>query len=168
MAEWTILPLSRIHDRTEFSCGKAALDLFLKSNVTQYEKRHLARTYIATEPGSTKVAGYYTLAAGTLDISLLPEGTQRKLPKHPIPTVHLARLAVDTTFRGRRLGETLLFHGLKATLEISERLGAFGVDVWAIDDEAVAFYRKYGFEELEGDPHHLFLPLKTAEAMFDF
>jgi hypothetical protein len=47
----------------------------------------------------------------------------------------------------------------------SRALGAFAVDVRAIDDEARAFYRKYGFLPLEDDPLHLYLPMKTVEAM---
>ena len=49
---------------------------------------------------------------------------------------------------------------------VSETLGAFAVDVWAMDDEARAFYEKYGFATLEDNPSHLYLPMKTVEAMF--
>ncbi len=73
---------------------------------------------------------------------------------------------MDRTFRGKRLGETLLFHALRNALTASETVGAFAVDVWAIDDEARAFYEKYGFVPLEDNPSHLYLPMKTVEAMF--
>ncbi len=165
MAEWTISPLSKTHERTTFSCGKAALDSFLQSHATQYEKRRLARTYIATEPGEIKAAGYYTLAAGSLDVSVLPATERKKLPKHPVPTIHLARLAVDSAHRGQRLGETLLMHALKTALASAEKLGVFAVDVWAIDDEAAAFYRKYGFTALEDDPRHLLMAMTTVTAL---
>jgi ribosomal protein S18 acetylase RimI-like enzyme len=164
MPEWTISPLTKIHDRAEFSCGKASLDSFLRSHVTQYEKRRLARTYVATELGSTKVAGYYTLAAGALDASVLPEALRKKLPEHPIPTAHLARLAVDSSYKGKRLGERLLLHALDNALESAKIMGVFGVDVWAIDEQASAFYQKYGFTSLADDPHHLLLATKTIEA----
>ncbi len=167
MAEWIISPLSKAHERAGFSCGKAPLDLFLLAHVSQYEKRRLARTYVATEAGSTIVAGYYTLATGSLDASVLPQPLRKKLPNYPIPTIHLGRLAVDTNCRGRRLGETLLLHALKLAHESSERIGIFGVDVWAIDDEAAAFYRKYGFIALEDDPQHLLLSLKTFNRALD-
>ena len=144
---------------------QSALDAFLQSHVTQYEKRRLARTYIATEPGAMKAAGYYTLAAGSLDVSLLPASERKKLPKHPIPTIHLARLAVDSAHRSQRLGETLLMHALKTALASAEKLGVFAVDVWAIDEEAAAFYRKYGFTALEDDPHHLLLAMNTVSAL---
>ncbi len=167
MADWVFERLQAAHERREFSCGKLPLDAFLRTLVSQYEKRRLGRTFVATKPGEQRVAGYYTLAAGSFDATCLPAALRKKLPKHPIPTVHIGRLAVDQSFRGLRLGETLLFHALHAALELSERLGAFAVDVWAIDDEALAFYEKYGFIRLEDNPRHLYLPMKTVQAMFD-
>ena len=143
--DWVISRLDKNHDRRQFDCGKAPLDEYLSTLVSQYEKRRLGRTYVATEPNSSRVAGYYTLAAGSIGVSVLAESARKKLPKHPVPVIHLGRLAVDQLYRGRRLGETLLLHALQNALELSEKLGAFAVDVRAIDNEAVAFYRKYGF-----------------------
>jgi ribosomal protein S18 acetylase RimI-like enzyme len=166
MAEWVIERLQARHERSAFSSGRPSLDTFMRTLVSQYEKRRLGRTVVATEPNSTRVAGFYTLAAGAFDVSCLPEALRKKLPKHPLPTIHLGRLAVDKAFRGRRLGETLLFHALRAALELSEKLGAFAVDVWALDEEACRFYQKYGFISLEDAPFHLYLPMKTIEAHF--
>ena len=162
MAEWIITRLNKDHDRTAFSCGKAPLDAYLQSLVSQYEKRRLGRTFVATEPASTRVAGFYTLAAGSIGVSILPASIRKKLPKHPVPTIHLGRLAVDKAYRGQRLGETLLLHALKAALELSESLGAYAVDVWAIDNEAREFYLKYGFLALEDEPLHLYLSMATV------
>lgn len=166
MAQWVIERIRPAHQRGEFSCGKSALDVFLHSLVSQYEKRNLGRTYVAIEPGRTRVAGYYTLAAGSFDVSCLPASLRKKLPQHPVPTVHIGRLAVDLRFQGKRLGETLLFHALRAALELSELAGAYAVELWAIDEEAQAFYQKYDFIALADNPLHLFLPLKTIQAMF--
>jgi GNAT superfamily N-acetyltransferase len=166
MADWVIERLRPNHDRSEFACGKAQLDTFLAVLVSQYEKRRLGRTFVATEPDQARVAGYYTLAAGSLDASCLPAAIRKHLPKHPIPTIHLGRLAVAVAFQGKRLGETLLFHALQRTLELSDDLGAFGVDLWEIDEESRTFYERYGFLALE-DPLHLFLPMKTVAKMFN-
>jgi hypothetical protein len=125
MDDWVIEGLKPSHQRAEFACGKASLDVFLRKLVSQYEKRRLGRTFVATEPGQARVAGYYTLAAGSFAESRLPAEQRKHLPKHPVPTIHLGRLAVDTAYRGRRLGETLLIHALRAALALSEKLGAF-------------------------------------------
>jgi GNAT superfamily N-acetyltransferase len=166
MAEWVIEALRPAHERRSFTCGKPPLDTFLRTLVSQYEKRRLGRTFVATPPGEPRVAGYYTLAAGAFDPGSLPEAERQKLPAHSVPVILLGRLAVDQAFRGQRLGETLLFHALRTALDVSEKIGAFAIDVRAIDDEARAFYVKYGFLPLEDDPLHLYLPMKTVEAMF--
>jgi ribosomal protein S18 acetylase RimI-like enzyme len=166
MAEWVIERLRAAHDRAGFSCGHPSLDVFLIKLAGQYDKRRLGRTFVATQPGNTKVAGYYTLAAGSFAVDCLPAADRKKLPRHPVPTVHIGRLAVDREFRGKGLGETLLFHALRAASELSEKLGAFAVDVWSIDERASAFYQKYGFIPLADDPLHSYLPMKTVVDLF--
>jgi ribosomal protein S18 acetylase RimI-like enzyme len=167
MAEWVIEGLNPTHERAQFSSGQPLLDTFLRTLVSQYEKRRLGRTFVATRAGQVRVAGYYTLAAGSFDVSCLAPAARKRLPKHPVPTIHLGRLAVDQAFHGQRLGETLLFHALAAGLALSEKLGAFAVDVWAVDEKAQAFYMKYGFLPRDDNPLRLYLPMKTVEAMFD-
>ncbi len=167
MAEWVIERLNRSHDRESFCSGQEVLDRFLKTLVTQYEKKRLGRTFVATAAGANKVFGFYTSAAGSFALDALPEVARKALPKHPIPTVHLGRLAVDLTCQGQGLGEALLFHFLHEALAVAQTLGVFAVDVWAMHDQARPFYLKYGFIPLEDAPLHLYLPLKTVEKMFD-
>jgi GNAT superfamily N-acetyltransferase len=166
MADWVIERLSGSHERGTFCCGKDPLDSFLKNLVGQYEKRRLGHTFVATAPGDRKVLGYYTSATGSFDLSCLPEASRKRLPKHPLPTIHLGRLAVDRSCQGKGLGEVLLFHFLRKALEVSKDLGVFAVDVWAMDDQARPFYLKYGFLPLEDAALHLYLPLGTVEQMF--
>jgi GNAT superfamily N-acetyltransferase len=166
MAEWIIERLADGHERASFCCGKPPLDTFLKSLVSQYEKRRLGRTFVATRQGHAQVVGYYTLAAGSFAPAALPASERKKLPRHTIPVIHLGRLAVDESVRGHRLGETLLFHALRTALDAADKIGAFAVDLVALDDEARRFYAKYGFLTLQDEPLHLYLPMKTVEAMF--
>lgn len=162
MADWIIGRLERSHDRQSFSCGQPALDAFLARLVSQYEKRNLGRTYVAVRPGGPRVIGYYTLASGSVAFENLPEPTARKLPKHPVPVVLLARLAVDQSAQGRGLGEALLLDALGRCLGLADTLGIHAVEVDAIDPSARAFYEKYGFTALPDGEFHLFLPLATV------
>lgn len=167
MADWTIERLSSHHAREAFCCGNASLDAFLKTLAGQYEKRRLGKTFVAVRAGEDIVHGYYTSAAGSLDLNALPETQRKQLPKHPLPTVHLGRLAVDQNHQGQRLGETLLLHFLRSALNAVNTIGVFAVDVRATDDKARDFYLKYGFLPLQDIPLHLYLPMKTVEQMFD-
>ncbi len=161
MAEWQIEPLGRDHFRGAFSCGKPPLDDFIRRLVSQYEKRNLGRTYVAVQSGEKRVCGYYTLASGAVAFEKLPEASARKLPKHPVPVVLLARLAVDQTVQGQRLGEALLVDALSRCLQLADKLGIYAIQVDAIDQQARAFYEKYGFVPLLDNELHLFLPVST-------
>jgi len=166
MAEWILSRLSKDHDRAGFSCGQPSLDLYLYNLATQYEKRHIGRTYVATEADSLRVAGYCTLSTGGLEPTQLTAAARRKLPKHQVPIIHIGRLAVDSAFQGRRLGEALLFHALHIALAASQTVGVYGVTVSAIDDKAITFYGRYGFTPLLDHPNHLLLPMRSVESMF--
>jgi GNAT superfamily N-acetyltransferase len=161
VAEWRIEPLRAIHERGEFSCGKAPLDDFLRLRATQYARRRLGRTYVALFPNTMKVAGYYTIAAGA--VANLPPESAKRLPRHPLPVILLGRLAVDLKASGQGLGRALLRDALRRSLELSQQLGLFAVEVLAIDVAAKQFYMKYGFVPLVDNDLHLFLPINTIE-----
>lgn len=161
MADWIIEPLSKVHERSDFSCGVPSLDDFIHARVSQYEKRRLGKTFVAVPQGQKRVIGYYTLAAAAVAFANVPTEVSQKLPKHPLPMILLARLAVDHTEQGKRLGEALLLDALQRSLHLSTNLGAYAVEVDALDDSAVAFYAKYGFSALLDAPRHLYLPMAT-------
>lgn len=163
MADWIIEPFGKAHDRSACICGKPSLDDFIRTRVSQYEKRRLGKAFVAVSEGEQRVIGYYTLVAGVVTFEHLPTEASRKLPKHPIPVILLARLAADQSAQGKRLRESLLLDALQRSLDLSDNLGAHAVEVDALDDFAVTFYVKYGFEPLLGKPKHLYLLLATIE-----
>jgi GNAT superfamily N-acetyltransferase len=166
MAGWSIDPLAKSHERGSFSCGKPSLDKFIRELATQYERRDMGRTFVATVPPAAVVLGYYTLAAGAVACDQLPAEAARKLPRHPIPVVHLGRLAVDQRAHGQGLGKFLLLDALSRCLRLAEQTGVFAVEVQALDEEARQFYLKYGFTSLADDRQHLYLSMKDVRKLF--
>lgn len=162
MADWVIEDLGGDHDRASFSCGQFGLDDFIRTRVSQYDKRRLGKTFVAVRSGEKRVIGYYTLAAGGVPFDHVPVSAARKLPRHPVPVVLLARLAVDISAQGQVLGEGLLLDALQRSLDLSGRLGIHAVTVDTVDKKAVGFYLKYGFIPLLDRPLHLILPLATV------
>ena len=120
---------------------------------------------MAVRKGEANVLGYCTLAASAISFAHLPTPAAHKLPKHPVPVVLLARLAVDRPAQGLRLGEGLLLDALQRACQLSNRLGIHAVEVDALDDSAVLFYRKYGSIPLLDDSRHLCLPISTIETL---
>lgn len=166
MDEWRVERLDRTHLRDRFDCGLPPLDDFLHALVSQYEKRNLGRTYVAVRGAEREVFGYYTIASGAVAFETLPPEGAKKLPRHPIPVVLIARLAVDRSIQGQRIGEKLLFDAFARSVELSGKLGIHAVVVDAIDQKAKAFYEKYQFLPLLDSELHLYLPIATIAALF--
>jgi GNAT superfamily N-acetyltransferase len=158
---WGIEPLASRHDRGAFDCGEAPLNDFLKKYARQNEERGISRTYVAVQGGKPRVLGYYTPRAGAVEASGFPMEEAKRLPRYPVPVIHLARLAVDRTVQGQGVGQALLASALKKAVAASELAGAFAVEVFAKTDKAVRFYAKHGFKAFQDDTKHLYLPVAT-------
>jgi GNAT superfamily N-acetyltransferase len=164
VGDWRIERLDRAHVREGFDCGKPSLNDFFYSLVGQYEKRNLGRTYVEFKEGEERVLGYYTLASGAIAAGDLPAKQVKKLPRHAVPVVLLARLAVDRTVRGKGVGGFLLRDALTRSLELSEKVGIHAVVVDALDADAKSFYVRFGFLPLTVDEMRLFLPMSTIQS----
>ncbi len=159
-----IEPLRKEHIRDGFTCGKPSLDNFLKQQARQHDERRIGKTFVAVEEDSLEVIGYYTLATGKVSFENLPD-TKKLPPNMPVPVVLLGRLAVDSRQKGKGLGKLLLLHALWRAQQVGKQVGVYAVEVDALDDEARGFYLKYGVVPLQDDPLHLYLPMKTIEAL---
>jgi GNAT superfamily N-acetyltransferase len=165
MNDWRIERLARTHARDRFECGQPSLDDFLRTLVSQYEKRNLGRTYVAVRGADSRIYGYYTIASGAVAFDHLPAEASRKLPRHPLPVVLVARLAVDRAVQGQKLGEKLLLDALARSMDLSDELGIHAVVVDALDQQARAFYQKYRFIPLLDSESHLYLPIPTIRTL---
>jgi GNAT superfamily N-acetyltransferase len=104
--------------------------------------------------------GYYSVAAGSIDRQDAPIRVAKGLARHPIPVVLLTRLAVDASEQGTGLGKALLKDALIRIAGAADIVGACAVLVHAIDDDAAAFYRHFGFEPSPVHPLQLMLLMK--------
>jgi GNAT superfamily N-acetyltransferase len=153
--------LRETHDVSAFDCGKSALTDWIRHTAKKSEARG-ARTFVVCE-AKTRVIGYYALAAGAVERARAPSNLSRNMPD-PIPVIVLARLAVDQSWSGKGIGGGLLKDALKRALAVSQNVGARAMLVHAIDDDAAAFYRQYGFRPFPSELRSLFLPLEQVAA----
>lgn len=156
--------LASHHDRRGFECGQPELDRFIGQFASQHDERGYGRTYVLVE-GSPKVLGFYTLSSGSVGFQNVSEEILRKLPRHPMPVVHLGRMAIVKQAQGKGWGELLLIDALKRSLVIADHLGVHAVEVVAKDERAKSFYLRYGFKPLADDPLHLYLPIKVVRKL---
>lgn len=163
-APFLVGALGSAHARDGFSCGVPALDHYLSHQATQDMRRRVSACYVATEISSGKIAGYYTLAAGSVPLTDLPEALSRKLPRYPsVPVARVGRLAVDQAFHGKKLGGALLADA--ADRAARSEVAIFALIVDAKDGTAAAFYRHHGFEPFGGNSRQLFVPLARFRAV---
>jgi GNAT superfamily N-acetyltransferase len=148
--------LTKNHDRT-FDCTVPVLNEYLKKYALQNQKKHAARTYVATR--GNRIVGYYSLAYGSVSLEEATQTVKAGLPRHPIPVILLARLAVDSTEQGHGLGAGLLKDALLRTVQAAEIAGLRAMLVHAKDDSAKRFYEKFGFQPSPIDEYHVFLRL---------
>ncbi|HYS45861.1 MAG TPA: GNAT family N-acetyltransferase [Rhizomicrobium sp.] len=148
------------HDLAGFDCGKRALTDWLRHRALKNEARG-SRTFVVCR--ARRVLGYYALAAGAVVRDRAPAGISRNMPD-PVPVIVLARLAVDRTMQGQRIGEGLLKDALKRALAASREIGARAVLVHALDGDAANFYLQYGFRLFPADARTLYLAMEHIAA----
>jgi len=166
-ASFTIEVLGPHHSRDNFDCGKPPLNEYIRKQAGQDIKKKLATTYVLVAAGRTEVVGYFSLAATGVPLDSLPEEIAKRLPRYPtVPATLLGRLAIATSHHRQRLGERLLLEALRRSLQASEQVGSMAVFVDAIDDQAVDFYKAYGFVPLPDQPLCLFMTMKRIKNLF--
>lgn len=147
------------HERSGFSCGVQVLDQYLSSQASQDVRRRVSACYVAVEVSSDRVAGFYTLAAGSVPLIDLSPDLTKRLPRYPaVPVARIGRLAIDKAFRGRKLGGALLADA--ALRAARSEVAVFALIVDAKDDAAAAFYRHHGFEPIGDSGRQLIVALK--------
>ena len=156
-----VLPLAGSHDRQSFDCGRSELNEWLQQVANQHQKKGLSKTFVAVrEEEPTRICAYYALTLSELDSHHLPEAWRKKMPLRT-PGVRLGRLAVDLHYQSNHLGELLLMDGLTRAQRIHQEAGGIGLFVDAMDEQAAAFYRRYGFESAPDQSLLLFLPVQV-------
>ncbi|WP_206196913.1 hypothetical protein [Zooshikella ganghwensis] len=123
-----IKELTPAHDRKAFDCGVTSLNQFLQRQARQKAAKQISKTYVAcpsAEP--TKILGYHTLTG--YSVTPPPDHKDYKKYPHPLSAVKLARLAVDRSQQGQRLGERLLVDAIYRTVLVAEQISAIGLFV---------------------------------------
>jgi GNAT superfamily N-acetyltransferase len=153
-------PLGPQHRLEGLDCGKPALDAWLVRHARQAQGGGSAKTFVVTD--GDRVAGYFSLTVGQIDVLDAPERIRKGMGRYPIPVVVLARLAVCQQDQGRGIGIGLLQDAIRRTLLIAEQAGIRAMLTQPIDQEAARFYSHFGFIASPLREQQLLLLLKDA------
>jgi GNAT superfamily N-acetyltransferase len=154
--------ITNSHEVRNFDCGNTALNEFLIKFALANTSAGISRTYVTTPLDQPVVVGYFSIAAGSVERTMVPERVAKGTPQHPIPIALLARLAVDLKSQGQKLGPGLLKHALLKIVEASRVIGIRAVLVHAKNQRAADFYAKYGFVPSPVNSFHLMLLMKDV------
>jgi len=166
MADFLTVPLDSRHKKSEFTCGNIHLDNYIKKQAKQDIKRKLSACFILSDK-ENGINGFYTLSNAGISREVIPDEIRKKLPRtyDSLPVTLLGRLAINEKNKGQGLGKLLLIDALKRSFQVSKVIGSMAVIVDPIDENAVKFYKKFGFVLLP-DSEKLFLSMKTIEQLF--
>jgi len=155
-------PLQPEHDIDSFDSGVEPLDRWLRAAAAQAQRMRTARTFVWHERDG-RVVAYFSLAAHLVVRAELPKRVGRGSP-NAIPSVLLARLALDRRLHGQGLGGELLWDALSRACAAADIAAARVVVVDAIDAEAAAFYRHHGFRPVPDNPNRLVQKISDIHA----
>jgi GNAT superfamily N-acetyltransferase len=141
-----------------FSSGKPELDDWLARRALKAEGRS-ARTYVVVAPENV-IAGYFCLAASSIEISASPPNVARNMPRQ-IPVILLGRLAVASRFQGLGLGKSMLRDALVRAAASADIIGARALLIHALDEKSAHYYEALGFLRYPKDSKAFFVPVST-------
>ena len=144
-------------DLSAFSSGNKALDAWLKKSALKAQRVNSSKVYVVCD--EDRVVGYYALTTASIVRDAVPIRAQTELPRHPVPGVLLARLAVDQEYQGLGIGKALVRDALQKSLAIQKIAGAAVLLVHSKDERANEFYLSLGFEPSPAIPELLCLYL---------
>ena len=160
------------HDRSSFDCGNESLNLYIHKQASQDLKKYIASVFVLVDAPDDQsknyILAYYTLSAYTVEVTDLDDNFAKNLPRYPqLPATLLGRLAVDLRYRGQGFGELMLVDALQKSLDVSQQVASLAVIAEALDESAVSFYLKYGFQRFKQHSMKLYLPMKSIALLYD-
>ena len=151
------------HDRSGFTCGEPSLDTYLHQQAAQHHRNGISTTHVLVDDGKpSTILGYYSLSAAQLLLNDLQEPDRKRLPNYPVPAIRMGRLAVASSEKGKGHGDYLLANAVARCLGLRDDLGLRVLLVDALNENAIRFYRSYGFREITASSHTLYLPLGAS------
>jgi GNAT superfamily N-acetyltransferase len=143
------------------------LDTWLAEHAPGANAIGSARSYVVVDEEQDRVIGYYALTVASLEREEATGRASHGMPRHPIPAMLLARLAVDESAQGEGVGAMLLADAMQRTLLVAEETGIRLLLVHAVNEDARSFYLHYGFEASPSDPMNLQLLIKDIRATME-
>jgi GNAT superfamily N-acetyltransferase len=150
---------------SQFSCGKPALDHWLKTRALANQERGFTVVMVVHE--AERVVGYYGLAPTAVVPTTLPRSIKTGQPPNPVPCLLLGQLATDRAWTAQGIGTSLLQDALRRAVAGARLIGGRALVVKAIDRETADFWKRRGFLPSRDDPLTFFRSLPDIVASLE-
>jgi predicted N-acetyltransferase YhbS len=158
-------PLSADHDVAAFSCGKPALDEWLKQRALFNQENGFTVVMVVHQAG--RVVGYYGVAPTAVNRASSPRAIRAGQAPDPVPCLLLGQFAVDREWAGRGIGSGLFKHAMTRCVSAARLIGGRAVVVNAVDDDAARYWRSRDFIPSKDDPLVLFRSIRKIAASLE-
>ncbi|AWH88320.1 GNAT family N-acetyltransferase [Limnobaculum parvum] len=159
--ELVIIPISDIHRCSTFKTGDAQyqpLKTFLQQDSIDFKNNFIAQTYVVIDDNERtdknkepitfpySIIGYITLTCSEIDIDYDFGECERAKRYTPYPAIKIARLAVDSRYRGQGIGSLLLEYALYLVKDaIMPKVGCRFL-ITDAKQNAISFYARYDMQ----------------------
>lgn len=104
-----IIPISKVLSKKIFDCGIAELNQYYRQFAFSNDKKNIGKTFVAVEKNNPlNIIGYYTISMAQISFNDLPENIKKGIPKYPVPTMRIGKLATDLHYQKQGVGAFLL------------------------------------------------------------
>lgn len=149
-----------VHSTEAFDCGNETLNKWLRESASHARSMGTANTYVFSRGGH--VIAYYTLSAHRIQSAELPPSLVHGTPK-AIPAYLIGKLGVTLSEQGKSVGQSILTDAfLRACRATESGPSARLIAVDAIDDNAIAFYKRENFHSSPLHPQQMYIKMSTA------
>ena len=164
MAEVVVELLTKAHDRKPFDCGATAQNEFLQQRARKHAELNYSKTWVAVEGASNRILGFVTLSMSSIDFESLDEKIRKRLPRYPMPVLHVGQLATDVQYQDRGIGALLLRFAAEKAIELSATVGCHAIELVADNKRALDYYLRRGFVQLAKGSSRLYMLIDTVKA----
>lgn len=140
-----------------FDCGDENLNKYIKTHAYLNDTNNLSKTFVCID--DNVIVGFVTLCNAQIEFKDMPVSYKNKYPRYPVPSIKIARLAVEKTLQGRGYGKDILTFALKKSVQVSLEVGVKLI-VADVKEQSKEFYKKYGFIQVNEQTYCL--PIETV------
>ncbi len=134
--------LDEAHDCSEFDCGHADTNNFLKDDALKQQKEHLNVTYVVKD-SYAKVIGFISLAMGTIKVN--PDHQVTHYAPNQYPALKIGRLGRTKEWKKRGVGELLIKIAVEKTKEFQKEIGCRVISLDAYPKRVPYYEENYEF-----------------------